>query len=62
MSKPINGDLDAILKRLLEDPLQFDNVKRVLQNRLNEGASFARGDASVARLDDDDDLFDNLPV
>jgi hypothetical protein len=62
MTQSINGDLDAILKRLLEDPLQFDNVKRSLQTRLNESGRFFADQRRASRRDDDDDLFDNVPV
>ena len=62
MTQSINGDLDVILKRLMEDPLQFENVKRALQSRLNESSKFFADQRRASRRDDDDDLFDNVPV
>lgn len=62
MTQSINGDLDVILKRLLEDPLQLENVKRVLQGRMNETGTLFSGQPRSSHRDDDDDLFDNVPV
>lgn len=62
MTQSINGDLDVILKRLLEDPLQLENVKRVLQGRMNETGTIFKRQPPSSHRDDDDDLFDNVPV
>lgn len=65
MSQPITGELDVILKKLIDDPQQFDNVKRTLEGKMGapSHALQAPQTHSCRRYDDDDDdMFDNMPV
>ena len=60
MSHPLTGDLDVILKSLIDDPQQFDNVKRTLEGRIEQTKPAKPAYARFA--EDDDDRFDNMPV
>lgn len=61
-SQPKPGDLDAILKGLIDNPEDLDTVKTTLMGRLR-GAGLDTSDRMPQRrIDDDDDLFDNVPV
>jgi len=63
MSQSMNVDLDVILKTLIDDPNQLDTVKKTLKGGLEQTAQSKTQPTSCARvIDDDDDLFDNMPI
>lgn len=62
MSQSMTGDLDVILKKLMDDPNQFDSVKKTLKGRLERTVQTKAQSRYARVVDDDDDLFDNMPV